>query len=56
MKPLDVARTIIAFNPDTSVFDHVMVGIAKPLKGSPSGITWRDIQKLAKLAVTSTPK
>lgn len=53
MKPVDVAKKIIAFNPDTKVFDHVQVGIDRALKNSPSGITWRDIQKLAKMAITT---
>lgn len=51
MKPLDVARAIIAHNPEAKIFDHVKVGLNKPLKGSATGITWRDIQKLAKLAL-----
>lgn len=47
----EIARAIIAHNPDRKIFDHVVVGIDDPMPGSPSGITWRDIQKLAKIAL-----
>lgn len=47
----DVARAIIAFNPDTKIFNHVVIGINAAMPKSPSKITWRDIQKLAEIAL-----
>ncbi len=56
MKIEEIARKIFAFNPDTDVYGHVKVGIDVPLKGSATGITWRDIQKLAKIALRAKSK
>jgi len=52
----DVARAIIAHNPNTNFFDHVIIGLDKPLDGSATGVTWRDIQKLAKIIVEKKTK
>ncbi len=56
MKLHDIAKKIISFNPDKKIFDHVLVGIDAPLKNSATGITWRDIQKLANLALEKRAK
>lgn len=42
-----IAATIEKFNPDEKTFNHVKIGLNEPLPQSPSGLTWRDIQKLA---------
>lgn len=51
MKIDDIAKKIISFNPERKFFDHVIIGVDEPMHGSTHGITWRDIQKLAEIAL-----
>lgn len=44
----EVARAIAAHKPNKKIFDHVVIGLDKPLAGSPTGLTWRDVQRVAK--------
>ncbi len=56
MKVEEIAKKIAKHEPDADVYSYVMIGIDVPLKGSPTGLTWRDIQKLAKIALRAKAK